>query len=54
MSLTDKDLAKIARYLFLHKWLAASYSPLLEQQLIKELKEAIEEDDTTTGTTTNR
>lgn len=36
----EQTARKIARYLFLHKWLAAGYSVGLENQLVEEIMDA--------------
>ena len=40
MMITEPEARKIARYLFMHKWLAAGYSEGLEDQLTREIWEA--------------
>jgi hypothetical protein len=40
----EQTAHKIARYLFLHKWLAASYSEELEDQLVQDIIDVANDD----------
>lgn len=45
MSLDNDEAHAIAIYLFLHKWLAASYSRDLEELLVKDILDAVKRED---------
>ena len=45
MLVSEADARKIARYLFLHKWLAVSYSEKMEELLVGAIIEASKLDD---------
>ena len=43
--MTPEMAHKIARYLFMHKWLAVHWSEGMEELLVREIMEAVAEDE---------